>query len=331
MRRPDSYVSSMEHAERVLSIDWTRQHQSIVSLSMDNSLRVFSTHGQLLAKSIANETTASMTMSKVKHQAKPSVTKYCSVCFRFARLLLTSCLSVPLVIHSRRITVSPVGAGMKTSVFARYPIESWRKLLRLSSISPWSLTPAFWISFNRLVRRVRMIRHWHVYRSWPGVKMNNCVWSKWIIPFDRSITTTRDQNARVSPNRRSFSLDLFDRVSARRRWTSFRMKPATVIKAISKKMHCTISPRHRESTALNFQKHPTRTTVPLCQCLRSTNCFLEIESSLLQIRTFLSLDHNRIGRKRTEFSPWSVRSVHQCRHQRRTTSSLYSSLLVSVG
>jgi hypothetical protein len=55
MRRTDSYISSIEHAQRVISIDWTMQNRSIVTLSIDNSLRIFSTNGQLLAESTPNE------------------------------------------------------------------------------------------------------------------------------------------------------------------------------------------------------------------------------------------------------------------------------------
>jgi hypothetical protein len=55
MRRTDTYLSSIEHAQRVISMDWTMQNRSIVTLSIDNSLRIFSTNGNLLAESIPNE------------------------------------------------------------------------------------------------------------------------------------------------------------------------------------------------------------------------------------------------------------------------------------
>ena len=55
MRRTDSYLCSIEHAQRIIDIDWTTQNRSIVTLSMDNSLRIFSTNGHLLAESVPNE------------------------------------------------------------------------------------------------------------------------------------------------------------------------------------------------------------------------------------------------------------------------------------
>ena len=55
MRRTDSYLCSIEHTQRILNIDWTIQKRSIVILSMDNSIRVYSTDGLLLTESIANE------------------------------------------------------------------------------------------------------------------------------------------------------------------------------------------------------------------------------------------------------------------------------------
>jgi len=64
MRRTDKYLSSIEHVQRVISMDWTTQNHSIVTLSMDNSLRVFSTNGQLLAESTPNEQLP-FTLSKV--------------------------------------------------------------------------------------------------------------------------------------------------------------------------------------------------------------------------------------------------------------------------
>ena len=64
MRRTDTYVSSIEHTQRIISMDWTMQNRSIVTLSMDNSLRIYSTNGQLLAESIPNEQSP-FTLSKV--------------------------------------------------------------------------------------------------------------------------------------------------------------------------------------------------------------------------------------------------------------------------
>ncbi|CAF0892865.1 unnamed protein product [Adineta ricciae] len=55
MRRTDTYLSSIEHSQRIINMDWTIQNHSLVTLSKDNSLRIFSTSGQLLAESIPNE------------------------------------------------------------------------------------------------------------------------------------------------------------------------------------------------------------------------------------------------------------------------------------
>lgn len=66
MRRPDNYLSSIEHQQRVMSMDWTKQKQSVVTHSMDNSIKVFSTHGQMLAESLVNEITNAFTIGKVK-------------------------------------------------------------------------------------------------------------------------------------------------------------------------------------------------------------------------------------------------------------------------
>lgn len=55
MRRADTHVCSIEHSKRILSFDWTKQSRSIVTLSTDNSLRIFSTSGHLLAESIPTE------------------------------------------------------------------------------------------------------------------------------------------------------------------------------------------------------------------------------------------------------------------------------------
>ncbi|CAF1084177.1 unnamed protein product [Adineta steineri] len=65
MRRTDTYLSSIEHSQRIISMDWTKQNHSIATLSMDNSLRIFSTTGQLLAQSLSNEQLP-FTLSKIK-------------------------------------------------------------------------------------------------------------------------------------------------------------------------------------------------------------------------------------------------------------------------
>lgn len=62
MRYPDTYVSSIEHAQRIVNIDWIRNHQAILTLSVDNSIKIFSTDGRLLAESVTSE---SHKMSKV--------------------------------------------------------------------------------------------------------------------------------------------------------------------------------------------------------------------------------------------------------------------------
>ena len=67
IRRAKPYISStndLEHTQRILSMDWTMQVDSIVSLSMDQSVRVFSTAGQILASSAPNEA-STLTLSKV--------------------------------------------------------------------------------------------------------------------------------------------------------------------------------------------------------------------------------------------------------------------------
>jgi WD40 repeat protein len=66
LRRPSVCLSSIEHTQRITSIDWIRQASAIATLSMDNSLQILSTNGQLLAESIANESTTSLISSKVK-------------------------------------------------------------------------------------------------------------------------------------------------------------------------------------------------------------------------------------------------------------------------
>ncbi|CAM2705150.1 unnamed protein product [Rotaria socialis] len=55
MRQTNSYLCSIEHNQRILNIDWTMQNHAIATLSIDNSLRIFSTSGHLLAESIPNE------------------------------------------------------------------------------------------------------------------------------------------------------------------------------------------------------------------------------------------------------------------------------------
>lgn len=67
MRQPNSYLSSIEHSKRILSMDWTRQKQSIVTLSSDNSLRMFSIDGRLQAESLADEPAASHKINKVEY------------------------------------------------------------------------------------------------------------------------------------------------------------------------------------------------------------------------------------------------------------------------
>lgn len=67
IRRADTYLSSptdVEHTQRILGMDWTKQHLAIVTLSKDTSIRIFSTKGQLLAESFSNEQSLS-TISKV--------------------------------------------------------------------------------------------------------------------------------------------------------------------------------------------------------------------------------------------------------------------------
>ena len=45
-------------------MDWTKQSRSIATLSVDQSIKIFSTNGQIIAESLANEQT-SYTSSKV--------------------------------------------------------------------------------------------------------------------------------------------------------------------------------------------------------------------------------------------------------------------------
>jgi WD40 repeat protein len=58
VRRTDSYLSlsnDLEHTQRIISMDWTMQSHSIATLSLDNSFKIFSTNGQVLAESLPNE------------------------------------------------------------------------------------------------------------------------------------------------------------------------------------------------------------------------------------------------------------------------------------
>lgn len=69
IRRTDSYLCSIDHPQRVISMDWTMQNHSIVTLSMDNSLRIFSTNGNLLAQSVPDEQLP-FTLGKVHTQLR---------------------------------------------------------------------------------------------------------------------------------------------------------------------------------------------------------------------------------------------------------------------
>ena len=80
IRRAKPYISStndLEHTQRILSMDWTMQTDSVVSLSMDQSVRVFSSTGQILAESAPNET-PSLTLSKVGVDASDTLYLSCS-------------------------------------------------------------------------------------------------------------------------------------------------------------------------------------------------------------------------------------------------------------
>ncbi|CAF0841071.1 unnamed protein product [Adineta ricciae] len=58
IRKPDSYLFSstdLEHAQRVTCMDWTKQRPSIVTLSLDQSIRMFSANGQLMSESLTSE------------------------------------------------------------------------------------------------------------------------------------------------------------------------------------------------------------------------------------------------------------------------------------
>jgi WD40 repeat protein len=115
MRRTDSYLCSIEHAQRIVDIDWTMQNRSIVTLSMDNSLRIFSTNGQLLAESTSNEQLP-FALSKVKRRARRNKTNYILLIFRFEQLLMIVYLFVHLTIQSHRHLVLLVGVGMKINI-----------------------------------------------------------------------------------------------------------------------------------------------------------------------------------------------------------------------
>ncbi|CAF0973701.1 unnamed protein product [Rotaria sordida] len=57
IRRTDSYLLStdLEHTQRIISMDWIKHNFSIITLSMDNSIKIYSTNGQVLAESLPNE------------------------------------------------------------------------------------------------------------------------------------------------------------------------------------------------------------------------------------------------------------------------------------
>lgn len=97
MRRTDTYLSSIEHAQRVISMDWTMQNRSIVTLSIDNSLRIFSTNGNLLAESIPNEQLP-FTLNKVNIEEQNKIDNQLLI-FRLKRRSMIVYLSVYLVIH----------------------------------------------------------------------------------------------------------------------------------------------------------------------------------------------------------------------------------------
>jgi hypothetical protein len=117
MRRTDSYISSIEHAQRVISIDWTMQNRSIVTLSIDNSLRIFSTNGQLLAESTPNEQLP-FALSKVIITKTKENNLYSSLTiFRFEQQIMIIYLFVHLVIQHHQHLVLLVGVGMKINIF----------------------------------------------------------------------------------------------------------------------------------------------------------------------------------------------------------------------
>ncbi|CAF2180370.1 unnamed protein product [Rotaria magnacalcarata] len=68
IRRADAYVISstdLEHTQRIIGMDWIKQSQSIVTLSTDQSIRIFSTTGQKIAESLPNEQSP-CTFSKIQ-------------------------------------------------------------------------------------------------------------------------------------------------------------------------------------------------------------------------------------------------------------------------
>ncbi|CAF3364479.1 unnamed protein product [Rotaria socialis] len=68
IRRTDASVISstdLEHTQRIIDMDWIKQSQSIVTLSSDQSIRIFSTTGQKIAESLPNEQSP-CTFSKIQ-------------------------------------------------------------------------------------------------------------------------------------------------------------------------------------------------------------------------------------------------------------------------
>ena len=58
MRRMDAQVLpsiDLEQSHRIISMDWTIQNHSIATLSADQSMKIFSTNGHLLAESVPHE------------------------------------------------------------------------------------------------------------------------------------------------------------------------------------------------------------------------------------------------------------------------------------
>ncbi len=67
IRRADIQLSSstdLEHTQRIISMDWTMQSHSIATLSMDHSIKIFSTNSSILGESLPNEQSP-YTFSKV--------------------------------------------------------------------------------------------------------------------------------------------------------------------------------------------------------------------------------------------------------------------------
>lgn len=68
MRRMDGQpISStdLEQPSRIISMDWTMQHHAIATLSTDQTMRIFSTTGHVLAESLLYEQTP-FAFSKVR-------------------------------------------------------------------------------------------------------------------------------------------------------------------------------------------------------------------------------------------------------------------------